>query len=202
MARAGRPRTFDRTAALHAAMELFWRHGYEGVSMKMIETRLGLAPTSVYAAFGSKEALFEEAVELYDPDGDTLTDRALGLTGIRDSIEALLRDNAEAYVDPTTPAGCMLVLAAVNLGAGHDQVGERLARRRHRDAEKIRRRIERARAEGELPLGLDVDRAAALLVTILHGLSIQARDGYRRDQVLGIVDAAMLGWDALVRAAS
>jgi AcrR family transcriptional regulator len=179
-------------------MEMFWRHGYEGVSIKMLEDRLGIAATSLYAAFGSKDALFDEAVEMYDPDGATPTDRALRLPHVREVVEALLRDNAEAYVDPTTPAGCMLVVAAVNLSSGHDHVGEKLAARRRRDSEKIRRRIEQAVRDGELPQRMDPAWASSYLVTVLHGLSIQARDGCTRDEAVGIVTAALGGWDALV----
>lgn len=202
MERRGRPRAFDRAAALRSAMELFWRHGYEGVSIKMLEDRLGIAATSLYAAFGSKEALFDEAVEMYDPDGATPTDRALRQPRIRDAVEALLGDNAEAYVDPTTPAGCMLVTAAVNLASGHDHVGEKLAARRRRDSEKIRGRIEQAVRDGELPRRLDPARASAYLVTVLHGLSIQARDGCTREEARGIVTVALRGWDALVEDAA
>lgn len=198
MSPRGRPRAFDRDAALGAAMELFWQHGYEGVSVKMLEERLGITSTSLYAAFGSKDRLFDEAVELYDPEGGTPTDRALALADVQDAVTALLRDNAAAYVDPATPAGCMLVLSAVNLSAGHDDIGEKLAARRRRDSEKIRRRIEAARDEGALPQGLDAGKAGAYLVTVLHGLSIQARDGMTSEEADGIVEVALRGWHALV----
>lgn len=198
MSPRGRPRAFDRDAALGAAMELFWQHGYEGVSVKMLEERLGITSTSLYAAFGSKDRLFDEAVELYDPEGGTPTDRALALADVQDAVTALLRDNAAAYVDPATPAGCMLVLSAVNLSAGHDDIGEKLAARRRRDSEKIRRRIEAARDEGALPQGLDAGKAEAYLVTVLHGLSIRARDGMTSEEADGIVEVALRGWHALV----
>lgn len=198
MSPRGRPRAFDRDAALGAAMELFWQYGYEGVSVNMLEERLGITSTSLYAAFGSKDRLFDEAVELYDPEGGTPTDRALALADVQDAVTALLRDNAAAYVDPATPAGCMLVLSAVNLSAGHDDIGEKLAARRRRDSEKIRRRIEAARDEGALPQGLDAGKAGAYLVTVLHGLSIQARDGMTSEEADGIVEVALRGWHALV----
>lgn len=197
MARPGRPRAFDREQALRAAMELFWRHGYEGVSLKMLEARLGITATSLYAAFGSKEALFDEAIELYDPDGGTPTDHALSLPRVHDAVEALLRDNARAYVDPATPAGCMLVVSAMNLTAANDAIGERLAARRRRDAARIRARIDQGVHEGELPTDLDVDAVADYLVTVLHGLSIRARDGCTAPQAERLVDAALRGWRAL-----
>ncbi len=51
----GRPRTFDRQAALEAAMVLFWQHGYEGTSIADLTSAMGFTPPTLYAAFGSKE---------------------------------------------------------------------------------------------------------------------------------------------------
>ncbi|TIU07517.1 MAG: helix-turn-helix transcriptional regulator, partial [Mesorhizobium sp.] len=65
MTERGRPRTFDRTTALRRAMEVFWAKGYEGASMSDLTAAMGINSPSLYAAFGSKEALFLEAVELY-----------------------------------------------------------------------------------------------------------------------------------------
>ncbi|EHR58961.1 TetR/AcrR family transcriptional regulator [Saccharomonospora cyanea] len=198
MATRGRPRAFDRDAALRTAMKLFWRRGYEGVSVAMLTQELGITPTSLYAAFGSKNELFDEAIELYDAPGTTPTDHALALTPTRTAIEALLRGNADAYTDPTTPPGCMIVLSALNLGAAHDDVGRALAERRNRDRAKIEARIERGIADGDVPAGLDAAGAALYVQTVLHGISIQARDGCTRTQAHTIVDAAMGSWDALV----
>lgn len=198
MATRGRPRTFDRDVALHTAMELFWRRGYEGVSVAMLTETLGITPTSLYAAFGSKEELFDEAIELYDAPGSTPTDQALTRTQTREAIEAVLRGNAEAYTDPATPPGCMIVLSAINLGSGREDVGRKLAERRRRDRAAIQARIERGIADGDLPDNLDATVAASYVQTVLHGLSIQTRDGCTREHAHAIIDAAMSGWDTMV----
>lgn len=179
-------------------MELFWKHGYEGTSVAMLTKALGIAPTSLYAAFGSKDELFNEAIERYDAPGTTPTDKALAQPDVREAIEKVLRANADAYTDPATPSGCMVVLSAVNLGIGHDHIGRKLEQHRRRDLDKIQTRIRRGIADGELPAGLDAAVAAAYIQTVLHGLSIQARDGCTRGQAHAIVDAALGGWDALV----
>lgn len=198
----GRPRAFDRDAALRRAMELFWAHGYEGVSISMLTESLGITSTSLYAAFGGKEALFDEAVELYDPDGDAPVDRAVLLPTVREVVETLLRDNVNDYVDPATPTGCMIVLAAVNVGAGNDRIGEKLAARRRRALDTLRERIVRGCREGDLPRGLDADLAAAYVATVQYGLSSQTRDGCTAEMAHRIVDVAMQGWDRLVQDAA
>jgi AcrR family transcriptional regulator len=193
---------FDRDAALRTAMELFWRHGYEGTSVSMLTEALEITPTSLYAAFGSKDELFDAAIELYDSPGTSPTDRALAYPDARQSIETILRANADAYTDPTTPAGCMVALSAVNLGSGHDHVGRKLAQRRQRDTEKIRARIEHGMVTGDLPATLDAELAASYVQTVLHGLSIQARDGCTRERAHAIVNVALAGWDVLVARAA
>jgi len=62
MVTRGRPRSFDRDAALRSAMKLFWKLGYEGASMAALTKAMGINAPSLYAAFGSKEGLFKEAV--------------------------------------------------------------------------------------------------------------------------------------------
>ncbi|MDG4795750.1 TetR/AcrR family transcriptional regulator [Micromonospora sp. WMMD1082] len=202
MAPRGRPRTFDRHTALHTAMELFWRRGYEGVSVSMLTETLGITPTSLYAAFGSKERLFDEAIELYDAPGSTPTDQALTRHQTREVVEAILRNNADAYTDPATPPGCMIVLSAINLGSGHDDIGRKLNERRRRDRAKIQARIERGIADGDLPGNLDAAVAASYVQTVLHGLSIQAHDGCTREHAHAIVGAAMDGWDTMIERAT
>ncbi|HZC78142.1 MAG TPA: TetR/AcrR family transcriptional regulator, partial [Ktedonobacterales bacterium] len=61
----GRPRSFDREAALERAIDVFWRHGYEATSVSDLTSAMGINPPSLYAAFGDKEKLFLEAVERY-----------------------------------------------------------------------------------------------------------------------------------------
>ena len=60
-----RPREFDETAALAAAMECFWRRGYEATSVRDLTTSMGLSAPSLYNAFGGKQELFSRALERY-----------------------------------------------------------------------------------------------------------------------------------------
>ena len=61
----GRPRTFDRETALDAAVDIFWRHGYEGASIADLTAAMGVTPPTLYAAFGSKEDLYRQALARY-----------------------------------------------------------------------------------------------------------------------------------------
>src|SRR5438034_6461380 len=64
----GRPRSFDRDAALERAVEVFWTHGYEATSVSDLTRAMGINPPSLYAAFGDKEQLFMAAVDRYQQE--------------------------------------------------------------------------------------------------------------------------------------
>lgn len=200
MTERGRPRSFDRAAALRRAMEVFWERGYEGTSLGDLTEAMGINKPSLYAAFGCKEALFREAVALYDAVEGAATERALHEEPTaRAAVEAMLRANVDAYTDPAKPSGCMIVLAATLGTPENKRVREHLAECRRSALDALRRRMERGVAEGDLPAGTDTAALAAFYTTVLQGLSIQARDGASREALGAIVDCAMAAWDSLTR---
>lgn len=199
MAERGRPRSFDRAAALRRAMEVFWSKGYEGASMAELTAAMGINSPSLYAAFGCKEALFREAVELYvATDGAASWDALRERPTAREAVEAMLRAAAENFSDPHRPPGCLVVLGATDRTAENEGMRRHLADRRRHLRDLLRERLARGLAEGELPAGTDAARLADFYITVLHGLSIQARDGVPRAALLGVVDCAMSAWEGLL----
>ncbi|PRX96786.1 TetR/AcrR family transcriptional regulator [Allonocardiopsis opalescens] len=201
MAARGRPRGFDREAALGQAMCAFWERGYQATSMADLTAAMGINSPSLYAAFGSKEALFREAVELYTRTEGAAPSRALreGPTA-RASVDGLLRTNALAYTAGDRPAGCMVVLAAVNCTEESAGARDLLAKLRRDDLGALRERLDRGAAEGDLPPGTDTAALARFYNAVLHGMSIQAYDGATRAELLAVVDSAMAAWDWLAPA--
>jgi hypothetical protein len=107
----------------------------------------------------------------------------------------MLRDNARAYADPDTPPGCMIVLAAAPW-TDNERVRDHLAALRKDAQDGLERRFARAVDEGELPAGADTAGMAAYYTTVLHGLSILARDGASSAAMEAVVDHALAAWDA------
>lgn len=181
---AGRPRSFDRDAALAAAVELFWRRGYDATSIATLTAAMGVTPPSLYAAFGDKERLFDEASARYFERTCEGLDRALALPTAREAVARMLQDTARAHTGASTPAGC-LMLTEPRLDGQREEL-----RRRLRD------RLDRGVRDGDLPDGTDVDRLAAFLVAVLRGMSGCARDGGSRADVEGIAATALAAWPA------
>ncbi|AKT36871.1 TetR/AcrR family transcriptional regulator [Chondromyces crocatus] len=199
MAERGRPRSFDRAVALRQAMKVFWEQGYEGASLGDLTAAMGINRPSLYAAFGCKEALFREAIELYTRTDGSATVRALEeQPTARAAVEAVLRGSARGHASSERPSGCMVVLAA-NLGAPeHEGVRRYLTNCRRETVHKLCERLERGVAEGELPSDADVEGIAAFYGTVLNGMSIQARDGVPTELLDRSVDYAMAAWDDIV----
>jgi AcrR family transcriptional regulator len=198
MAERGRPRSFERTKALDRAIEVFWARGYAGASISELTAAMGINSPSLYAAFGSKEALFREAVSVYAATATARTLAALEAPSARESIAAMLLAAAEGCVVPGKPSGCLIALGAVNGGPDSDAMQQLLSERRRLTTATIRNRLQRGIADGQLPVGVDVDGVAAYFSAIINGLSIEARDGATIDALRRVVDNAMAGWDALI----
>ncbi|HET7715594.1 MAG TPA: TetR/AcrR family transcriptional regulator [Bauldia sp.] len=199
MAKRGRPATFDRDEALRGAMEVFWARGYEGATLEDLQAAMGgISPPSLYNAFGSKEALFKEVVDLFMATVGAPAAQALaGEQTAREAIEGMLRRSAEAFSMPGKPHGCLVALGATNCAPANKGPQDYLLAIRRRTPGLIKQRLDRAVAEGELPAGLDTGAVAAFYTTIAHGLGIRAGDGASRRELMAAVDGAMAAWSGL-----
>lgn len=201
MATMGRPRTFDRDTAITQAMHLFWEHGYESTSLSQLKSAIGggISAPSFYAAFGSKEALFQEVVERYQNTHGRVTE-GLFDTSLppREAIELTLRRSAKMQSETGHPPGCLVTLGVMHTcSAQPTAVSAPLAEARARNRVGIIACIERAIAQGELPVATDTKALAAMFDSFLLGLTALARDGIPHAVMDASVTQVMAVWDAL-----
>jgi AcrR family transcriptional regulator len=194
-AQIGRPRGFDRDAALRIALQLFWRHGYEGVAISDLTRAIGIAPPSLYAAFGSKAELYREVLALYASRPNAGAIRAFLCDGpIRDKVHALLHDSVRAVTDPDYPAGCMVTAGLLYCGAEHVSLAGAIAALRTDRCTAVTERLQRAIDAGELPPDTQAAAAARYLCAVMQGISIQARDGATAAELHAVADQALRNW--------
>src|SRR5712664_2133179 len=149
----GRPRSFDPDAALDRAMHVFWAKGYEGASLSDLTRAMRINRPSLYAAFGNKEQLFRKVLDRYMDGPVAYFGKALAAPKAWDVVEEILLGTARMAGDPKIPAGCLMVQGA--LACGDASVRKEVGARRTAAKLALRRRLQRAKREGDLPKNSD-----------------------------------------------
>ena len=196
----GRPREFDRQAALAKATRLFWQKGFEATSISDLTEAMGIGSPSLYAAFGSKEALYAEALREYaESNGSLVWGRFSAAKTAREAVSSFLMDSAATLTGCVVdiPLGCMVALSAVG-SEGHLELGEMVRLERRSTFTRLQARFERAVADGELSAAVNIQALARFVQTIQFGMSILARDGAQRSELESVAQVALAGWDARV----
>jgi AcrR family transcriptional regulator len=177
----GRPREFDAGSALDQAMEVFWRHGYEGATIAQLTDAMGINPPSLYAAFGNKEGLLKAALDRYSAKRAAWMDEVLAAPSARDVAERMLMGIAETQTDPANPPGCLLVQGGLACGTGSENVPFELAARRALTEDQVRERFIRAKREGDLKETADPVALARYLSAVSVGMGVMASSGADRE---------------------
>ncbi|MEU9867612.1 TetR/AcrR family transcriptional regulator [Actinomadura sp. NPDC048021] len=194
----GRPRAFDRDAALTAATRLFWERGYEATSVGELTEAMGIRPGSLYAAFGDKKSLFEEVVHSYgrSPAGAFMGVALDEEPTAYGAFARILREAAANYADPSHPAGCLTISAATNVTPQDAEVAAFLRDLRNRNLEVFRSRLQAARQAGELPAATDPGALASYFAAVIQGMSQRACDGASAAELTEIAELALAAWPA------
>jgi AcrR family transcriptional regulator len=187
----GRPRTFDCDIALDQAMEVFWRHGYEGATIAQLTDAMGINPPSLYAAFGSKEGLLKAALDRYTERRAAWMDEVLSAPTARDVAERMLMGVADKQTDPANPPGCLLVQGGIACGSGSASVPFELAARRAQTEDQLRDRFARARDEGDLKRSADPAALARYISAVTVGMGVMASSGADRDALREVAVVAI-----------
>jgi AcrR family transcriptional regulator len=192
--RKGRPLSFDRDAALHSAMLLFWQHGYEATSLSDLTAAMGVTPPSIYSAFGDKKQLFRQAVSRYLSGPVTSQSIIDSAATAREAAKALLHAAAVGFTGTHTPPGCLLASAAISCSEDAVDVREELAAIRRKIEASLKKKIDSDMSSGLLPPGTDAAALAGHTMAVIQGMSTLARDGAKRDKLKRVTETAMRAW--------
>ncbi|WP_439031050.1 TetR/AcrR family transcriptional regulator [Gordonia terrae] len=172
----GRPRSFDRDIALDKAMRLFWEHGYEQTSVSDLTRELGISAPSMYAAFGDKLALFNEAVARYEASPESVTTAGTAGSNPREVLQAMFDRATREYASAAHPRGCLV-------NSSPELSGNRAQNRAITAA--------RLREVTDDETNCDTETLAAFTHALLIGLSAYARDGADEEQLRHVADLAL-----------
>jgi TetR/AcrR family transcriptional repressor of nem operon len=170
-----RPRSYERQAVIAAAGQAFWTGGFLATGIDDLEGATGLGRSSLYLAFGSKQALFEAAIAEYEEGflGPLLAGLEAPGAGLREASR-FFADLAEAFRDPDTQRGCLVVNSITELAqrnAEFTPLAIRLATRYHTAFSNA---LRGAVARGEMDRRL-LDRRVKLLASSAHGVWVHVR---------------------------
>lgn len=188
---------YDRDQALDKATQLFWERGYHACSMKHLEQALDMRPGSIYAAFGSKDDLFREALAGYlRQNGAELDEQLNGAATIVEGLKGYLRKVVENSlpVEGAPARACMLVKTLLEVSYTQTELAQEANRALGKVEDRFTELLSEARQRGELKPDIDCARLARLLQAQLIGLRAFAQRDTSADHIrqLGEDMAALL----------
>src|SRR6202050_4569998 len=176
-------------------MELFWLQGYESTSINDLTSAMGITAPSLYAAFGDKESLYLESVESYKSGLGNSGRILAGEATARAAIDRLLEAWAHKLTNTRDPPpGAMVVASAINGSPESAHLQAALRGCRLEAEARITAKIKRGVRDGELPPRKNAAALGKFYMTVMQGMTIQARDGATQKDLLAVARTAMLQW--------
>ncbi|WNP33004.1 TetR/AcrR family transcriptional regulator [Enterobacter kobei] len=197
----GRPKTFDRDAALDKAMTLFWQHGYEATSLADLVEATGAKAPTLYAEFTNKEGLFRAVLDRYiarfaaQHDAQLLCEDKPLEQALRDYFTSV----ATCFTSKDTPAGCFLINTSATLAASSDDIAQTIKSRHALQEKTLVQFLQQRQARGEIPANRDVAALAQYLSCILQGMSVSAREGACIEKLLQVTNTTLRLWPELLK---
>ena len=189
---AGRNRSFDKYKALKEAMRIFWQNGYPGTSLTDLTTAMGINKSSIYAAFGNKEALFKQVIDLYvDKHGIV---HAAELFKENMPLEERVREYLTSVIrmqtNPALPKGCLVCLSTSEMAGDclpEDSITQ-IAGINEKTIRSLSLFFEGEKQAGNFSGELSPDGIANYLLTLQFGLAVSARNGSSLEALQEVVD--------------
>jgi len=187
-----RTRTFDPSAALSQAVDLFSSKGYSDTSMDDIVRATGVSRYGIYGTFGNKRELFEQALDRYaDRMGKASFLRLLEPDASLVHIRKIFDERVSDMCDAEERRGCLFVHTTMQLAPEDEELRGVVQKFMKRMSKLFSIGLESAKDKGEVKQDLDVRAAGDQLTSTMFGLAVLGRTGFSREALDGIVDATL-----------
>lgn len=196
----GRPRAFDEDQALDAAIDVFWRLGYEGASLAELTQAMGINKPSLYLVFGSKEELFVRALERYGRSAHENLAAVLAQPTAYQVVESYLRATAESATDAGHEPGCLSIQGGLSCAPNNARIPQLLAEYRRGLEDAVKKALAKTEDATRPAGGIDTEALAGYAVTVAQGLAVHAAGGVTLARLNVIIDVALAGLTSLLAA--
>lgn len=189
----GRPREFDRSKAVHIAMEVFWKKGYMQTTMDDLCKAMSITAPSFYCAFNTKEKLFLETINYYfEIYWQAALAQLMAENDIYHALQNFLKAAVEIYLRPGLPKGCFIDISTVGLTQKESRIITALESEEKKTMELIRKRLLLSVETGQLPPASNVPAIAGSLLAFLKGIAALARNDMCQAELLEISSRGLL----------
>jgi TetR/AcrR family transcriptional regulator, transcriptional repressor for nem operon len=194
----GRSKSYDRDEVTDRAMQLFWAQGFHATSTRALADAMGVNPYSLYAEFGSKEALFDAALARYEARVVAGHFGALEAEGAGlDEVRAVLEFFGGVALRGVESRGCLSCNTAVEQAPTVEASRSSAARYVDRLCAAFAHALGGARADGRLSQGAPVEELAAFFTTQLIGTFLLLRARVDPEVIRRSMDQALARLEAV-----
>ena len=169
-----RSKTYKEDIVLNRAMQVFWDHGYEATSVRLLEKEMGINQFSIYSSFSNKKNLFIESIRKYrEHKKQTIYNSLLQKDAGMAELEVFLQSS----VQPTSSSskGCLIVNTAGEMGNKDGDIALEINRYYDFIREMLKNVLLNAVAKGEVPPTTDVEKQASFFLGVMQGLSVASK---------------------------
>lgn len=192
---AGRHRSFDKDNALDKAMLLFWKNGYPGTSLTDLTNEMGINKSSLYAAFGNKEELFNQAITFYLNKHGVVHSAELFQTelSLKERVRNYLLSIVKMLTNPVLPKGCLICHATSEIAGSclPESSATNINSINQQTLLTLTNFFEKEQQAGNFIDGYSPNTIANYVLTLQFGLAISARNGSNIEELKKVVNLSL-----------
>ncbi len=189
-----RPSGFDRAKAVETAMNEIWKYGYEKCSVKSLSEILGITRSSFYNAFGTREALFGEVLQLYlSQSPDIALATAMPEMPIKQLFTKTFKSACKARADDVAGRGCLAINSVAELCNVDEKIGPVLEKAVLGSLVQMEKLLQHGVDQGEIDSHIDVHATALALQNLLMGLNVMCKVVRNEDELWQATKTTLAG---------